>query len=242
MIRLVAVLAIAALCAGCAMQPRGPRSGAGPGAIRIGGASPEAASLERHISALEEQIAKLERDLGKGRGAYRDGSLLRVEGRQGGEPPLDRLRRLERELADAEARVTARDQRILELSRDLATAREQGRNLSEQASDSAYARDALVTAQQALAEARDTAEGLRAQLAASELQRLKAEREQYRFSARLLKLTPGETAPLMELQDEARELARGLEGRSDDRPQLKPPAAPAPAQPASHQPAAGGHH
>lgn len=225
MIRLAAILALAALAAGCVMQPRGPRAAGAPGAMRVGPASPEAASLERHISALEEQIAKLERDLGKGRGAYRDGSLLRVEGRQGGEPPLDRLRRLERELADAEARIAARDQRVAELTRELSTSREQGRSFSEQASDAAYARDALVTAQQALAEARGSADGLRAQLAASELQRLKSERELYRFSAKLLQLNAGQTSQLLELQDEAREMARAVEGRSDDRPQAKPPAA-----------------
>lgn len=240
------LLAAAIAAAGCTPLARSPRSGPGPSAAQVGTSSPEAASLERHIAALEGQIAKLEHDLGKGRGAYRDGSLLRVEGRQGGEPPLDRLRRLERELADAEARIAARDQRVAELTRELATAREQGRNLSEQAGDLTYARDALVTAQQALAEARGKVDGLKAQLAASELQRLKAEREQYRFSAKLLKLNAGQTAQLMELQDEAREMARGLEGRSDDRPLPKPanaqPAAKSERQPAHQAAPAAEHH
>jgi chromosome segregation ATPase len=235
--RTLLLIAAALVAAGCIPAARGPRAGPGPNAMQLSAPSPEAASLERHISTLEQQIAKLERDLGKGRGAYRDGSLLRVEGRQGGEPPLDRLRRLERELADAEARIAARDQRVTELTRELATARDQGRNLSEQASDLTYSRDALVTAQQALTEARDTAEGLKAQLAASELQRLKAERDQYRFSTKLLKLSAGQTAQLLELQDEAREMARGLDGRSDDRPQMKPMAPPSP-----HQAAPAGEH
>lgn len=230
--RRIILLATALAAAGCAPAPRSPRNGPGPGTAQMTepASSPEAASLERHISTLEQQIAKLEHDLGKGRGAYRDGSLLRVEGKQGGEPPLDRLRRLERELADAEARIAARDQRVAELTRELGTLRDQGRNLSEQASDLTYSKDALVTAQQALVEARSTADGLKAQLAASELQRLKAEREQYRFSAKLLKLSAGQTAQLLELQDEAREMARGLDGRSDDRPQLKPIAPPQPHQ------------
>lgn len=232
------LIAAAIAAAGCAPVARSPRTGAGPSAVQLSAPlSPESASLERHISALEQQIAKLERDLGKGRGAYREGSLLRVEGRQGGEPPLDRLRRLERELADAEARIAARDQRVAELTRELTTVRDQGRNLSEQASDLTYARDALVTAQQALTEARDTADGLKAQLAASELQRLKAEREQYRFSAKLLKLSAGQTSQLLELQDETREMARGLDGRSDDRPLVKPVAP----QPHQAAPAGGGH-
>lgn len=228
-------LVLLALALGaCTPAARGPRSGVGPGTAQTQPASSEAQALERHLAALEAQIAKLERDLGKGRGAYRDGSLLRIEGRQsggahGGEPPLDRLRRLERELADAESRVAARDARVAELTRELQTVREQGRNLGEQAGDLAYTRDALVTAQQALAEANERAESLRGQLASSELQRLKAEREHFRFAASILKLVPGQTTQLLELQDEAREAARQLEGAPT------PPAPPlTPARPAEH--------
>lgn len=205
--RLAAALVAILLCPACTPMGRGLRS---PPAA----AGSEAQTLERHVSALEAQIAKLEKDLGKGRGAYRDGSLLRVEGRQGGEAPLDRLRRLERELADAEGRIAARDTRVAELSRELQTAREQGKSLGEQASDLGYARDALVTAQQALAEARGQAEGLRGQLATSELQRLKAEREHFRFAAAILKLNPGQTTQMLELQDEAREAARQLDAQA----------------------------
>jgi chromosome segregation ATPase len=230
---LASVLLAATGCTPLTTRPGRP--GGQPAAAAA--ASPEAASLDRHIAALETQIAKLEHDLGKGRGVYRDGSLLRVEGRGGGEAPLDRLRRLERELADAEARIATRDQRVVELTRELAAAREQGRTLSEQAGDLSYSRDALVTAQQALAEARGTADGLKAQLSASELQRLKAEREYYRFAAKLLKLSAGQTSQLMDLQDEARETARNIEGRGDDRPVLKL-AIPA----ASHQADPAGEH
>ncbi len=231
MIRLATLLAALALCA-CTPVARGPRTGMGPGAAQPVPASSEAQTLERHLAALEAQIARLERDLGKGRGAYREGSLLRIEGRQaagagGGEPPLDRLRRLERELADAEARVAARDARVAELTRDLQTVREQGRNLGEQAGDLAYTRDALVTAQQALGEARERADSLRGQLAASELQRLKAEREHFRFAASILKLVPGQTSQLLDLQDEAREAARQLDGQ-------QPAAQATPAKPVEH--------
>lgn len=201
--RLATVLAAVLICAACTPTARG--------GLRPSG---EAQALERHVSDLEAQIAKLEKDLGKGRGAYRDGSMLRVEGRQGGEAPLDRLRRLERELADAEARIAARDARVAELSRELQTAREQGKSLGEQAGDLSYARDALVTAQQALAEARGQVEGLRAQLATSELQRLKAEREHFSFAAAILRLNPGQTTQLLELQDGAREAARQLDGHA----------------------------
>ena len=212
------VLTLLACCAACTP---GPRNAAREPA------SSEAQTLERHLAGLEAQIAKLEKDLGKGRGAYREGSLLRVEGKQGGEPPLDRLRRLERELADAEARVAARDARVAELTRDLQTVREQGRNLGEQAGDLAYTRDALVTAQQALGEARERADSLRGQLAASELQRLKAEREHFRFAASILKLVPGQTSQLLDLQDEAREAARQLDGQ-------QPAAQATPAKPVEH--------
>ena len=228
----LAVTALAlALCA-CTPTARGLRTGAGPGTAQPVPASSETQTLERHLAALEAQIAKLERELGKGRGAYRDGSLLRIEGRQAGgraEPPLERLRRLERELADAESRIASRDTRVAELIRELQTARDQGRNLGEQAGDLAYTRDALVTAQQALGEARERAESLRGQLASSELQRLKAEREHFRLAASILKLVPGQTTQLLELQDEAREAARQLDGSA-----LPPAPALIPPKPAEH--------
>lgn len=225
-----------ALLAGLAL------AGCGPQPSRFAAATPasaEARALDTHIAALEQQIAELERGLGRGRGAYSQGSLLRVQGREKGEPPLDRLRRLERELADAQAQIASRDTRITALTRELGTARDQGKALGEQAGDLAYAKDALVSAQQALSEARGDSEGYRAQLAASELQRLKAEREHYRFAAALLRLNPGQTSPLLQLQDEAREAARALEMRPGTRPAETPPAAePAPPPtPAAH----GGH-
>lgn len=219
---LIAASLAVAMLAACTPS-RGPR---GMGPSPAAPVSAEAQTLARHLEALEAQIAKLEKDLGKGRGAYRDGSLLRIEGRQASsgsnEPPLDRLRRLERELAEAESRVAARDARVAELTRELQAARDQGRNLGEQAGDLAYTRDALVTAQQALGEARERAESLHGQLAASELQRLKAEREHFRFAASILKLVPGQTTQLLELQDEAREAARQLDGQQQPRTPAKP--------------------
>jgi len=229
MSRFASLLLAVIILAGCGPQPGRPAA-----ALAL---SAEAQTLDRHIAALEQQITDLERGLGRGRGVYSQGSLLHVDGRGKGEPPLDRLRRQERELADALAQIAARDGRITSLTRELATARDQGKTLGEQAGDLAYAKDALVTAQQALAEAHGDTDGFRAQLAASELQRLKAEREQYRFAASLLRLIPGQTTPLLQLQDEAREAARALELRSGARPpEAAPPAAPAP------QPAAPGGH
>lgn len=225
----LAILVVAGLVAGCGAPTR-------PAGLR--GPQPEAEALEGHLAALEQQIAELERGLGKGRGAYSQGSLLRVEGRGRGEPPLDRLRRLEREVADANAQLAARDARNAELSRELAAARDQGKALGEQAGDLSYARDALVTAQQALTEERGANDGLRAQLAASELQRLKAEREQYRFAAALLRIAPGQTTALLQLQDEARESARAL----DLRPAAAPRTAEHPAEPAAHPAAAAAGH
>lgn len=215
----LAVLTLVALCAACTPAPRGPRPAPGSSTAP----SAESLALERHLAALEAQIAKLETDLGKGRGAYRAGSLLRVEGRQGGEPPLDRLRRQDRELAEAQALLATRDTRIAELTRELAAARDQGKTLGEQASDLTYARDALITAQQALDEARNQAESLRGQLATSELQRLKAEREHFRFAAGILKLAPGQTTQLLELQDEARDAARQLDVQAQPRAATEKP-------------------
>lgn len=201
-----ALLITVVMLAGCQLEQRRSLSDTDPTLQ-----TPESRVLDSHIADLEAQIARLEHNLGKGRGAYRDGSLLRVEGKEKGEPPLDRLRRLEREIADSQAQLTARDSHIAELTKSLSSVRDQSKSLSEQASDHAYARDALITAQQALSEAHAETEGMRAQLAASELQRLKAEREQYRFAARLLRLAPGQTTQLLEVQDEAREAARALE-------------------------------
>lgn len=216
--RLAAILAFAAILAVAGCTPRGPRAGTGPGSAVVAttATAPEVLALERQLAAVEQQIGRLEGALGRGRGTYRDGAMLRVEGRGGGgEAPLDRLRRLERELADAEARLAARDARIAEATRELQAAREQERSLGERAGDLAYAKEALVTAQQALAEARSDCDGLRAQLAASELQRLKAEREQYRIAAALLRLAPGQASQLLELQDEARAAARALDGHAE---------------------------
>ncbi len=235
MIRAAHLAVICLAASACALPPRGPRDGPGPSTAGLTPPGAEQRRIEDHLAALEAQIAKLEKDLGRGRGAYRDGSLLRVEGARGaGEPPLERMRRLERELADAEARVQARDQRVAELTRELATARDEGKALGERAGDLAYAKDALVTAQQALSEARASADGLRAQLAASELQRLKAEREQFRFAARVLRLVPGQTSQLLELQEEAREAARALGGSASAPTPAPAPAAPAPAAHGGH--------
>lgn len=221
---LPAVLAL--LAAGCAAE-----RAAAPPDRWIYGEGGEAAeqraaaadAIERHLAELERRIAELERaPAARGRGAYRAGSLLRV---QGGAPagaagltPLEQLRDLERRLAEAEAALAARDRRIAELSAELQRQQAQGRELREQVGDLSYARDALTTAQQALAEAEGRVDDLTRQLAASELARLRAERDHFRLAAALLRLTPGQTTRLLELQDEAREAAR----------RVAPPASPQP--------------
>ncbi|MCS6970963.1 MAG: hypothetical protein N3B15_00715 [Planctomycetota bacterium] len=178
-----------------------------------------AETIERHLAQLEQRIAELERaQRAHGRGAYRAGSLLRVIGRSApGSTPLEQLRQLEQRLAEAEAALAARDRRIAELRAELERAQAQGTELREQVGDLSYTREALTTAQQALAEAQARAEDLMQQLAASELARLRAEREHFRLAAAVLRLSPGQTTRLLELQEEAREAARRLE----------PPAAPA---------------
>jgi DNA repair exonuclease SbcCD ATPase subunit len=220
-----ALIAASLVLVGCQLQPRGlPAS-----------PSAESQALETHLARLEQQIAELERGIGTGRGTYRGGSLLRVEGDRRSEPPLERLRRLERELADTRAQLSTRESRIVELTRELTQMRDRGQELSEQNHDLTYARDALVTAQQALVERQSEVDGLRAQLATSELQRLKAEREHFGFAARLLRLSPAQTTPLLDLQEEVRESVRSLAPASV-------PVAPPAANPAPAAQAAPAHH
>jgi DNA repair exonuclease SbcCD ATPase subunit len=173
-------------------------------------ANREAENLDAHVVELEARIAELEGRIGSGRGAYSSGSLLRIADDRRSEPPLERLRRLERELADAKAQLSTRQARLDEITRELTQLRASGRAASERADDLSYAKDALITAQQALAERQAAADGLRAQLAQAELARLKAEREQYRIAARVLRLTPGQATPLVELQEEVRSSIRQI--------------------------------
>ncbi len=193
------------LCALATLAGCGTR-GSSPAA-----ATPEDASLATKVLELDAKIARLEGRLA-GTGAYREGTSLRIDG--GRESILDRSRRLERELQAAQALVLLRDGAITELQKRLAAAEDTGRSLADENAYLAHLRESLETARQAAAERGRTNEQLQAQLTASELARLKAEREHYQLAANLLRLRPNQTTDIAELQATVRDQARALSTES----------------------------
>ncbi|MFM2091883.1 MAG: hypothetical protein RLZZ127_2372 [Planctomycetota bacterium] len=166
--------------------------------------------LQDRIAALEQRIQAMESARGgaaAGTGAYARGSSLRIDG--AGESVLERLRRMEQELAEARAVIGGRE-------RELAAAREQARSLASEGSEAAeraagleHVRTSLVTAQQVLAERQTAIEALQAQLAASELARLKAERSHLTLAAAVLRLQP-QPAAVNDLQEQVRAETRSV--------------------------------
>jgi len=165
------------------------------------------AELNRKIEALEQQVAAPHR---KSTGAMAGGPRLRIEG-SSQEALLDRLRRLEKELAVANATITAKEARIhnLEVARADLTAT--STDLTRKNDYLAHTESSLVTAQQALAERQEKISQLEAQLNASELARLRAEREHYLLAAEVLRMTPEQAAVLPEIQARIRDQARALQ-------------------------------
>ncbi|MCK6489714.1 MAG: hypothetical protein L6R48_15580 [Planctomycetes bacterium] len=211
---LPALLALGML-AGCAGQSRpAPAPAPAPGAPVAEGA------VQDHLARLEEKIARLEQSAtsasSTGKGALRSGSSLRVEG-TGGETVLERLRRLERERAEQEARLGERERRLTDLERELGTARNHGRTMEEKADYLARVQESLVAAQQTLAERQEEISGLKAGLGASELQRLRGEREYYLLAAAVLRLTSERPAELAEVQERLRDQAKELAARSGEK-------------------------
>lgn len=203
------------LLAGCAGQARpAPAPTPAPGTPVAEGA------VQDHLARLEEKIARLEQSStsanSTGKGALRAGSSLRVEG-TGGETVLERLRRLERERAEQEARLGERERRLSDLERELGTARNHGRTMEEKADYLARVQESLVAAQQTLAERQEEISGLKAGLGASELQRLRGEREYYLLAAAVLRLTAERPAELAEVQERLRDQAKELAARSGEK-------------------------
>ncbi len=212
-------LTIAGLSSGCALTPRAharaPAPAAGAAAATHGDAhteNSEQAALAAQVRNLDAKIAALEGKLGggavNGRGAYRDGSSLHVDG--GRESVLERARRLDQELAAARAELAARDQRLGTLDTQLADAQAHVNSTADQVDSLGHVRDHLVTAQQELADRNRRLDQAQGQLIASELTRLRAEREFYQLAGDLLKLAPGQAAELGELQQRVRNQARAL--------------------------------
>ena len=214
--------------------------------------------LVAHLRDLDAKISRLESRIEPrtlaGRGAFSGGSGLLVglpSGSTGGkdETLLERMRRLEREVGESRALASEREQALAATRSDLERARDQGKLSAEQVDALTHTRDNLITAQQALNERQGAIESLAERLTTTELARLRSEREFYRFAANVLKLTPGQTAELAELQDALRQHLRELMPAKDAKPAkpaaeyaTKPadaPAAPTPAP--APAPAHGGH-
>lgn len=207
--RLGVLLVAAIVLAGCNAFRDQPDAGAPAGrTARPELQAGEQNAIQAQIDALDEKIGRIEKGLGRGSGALRQGSTLRIE--SGGETVLERLRRLERELGAANAALAARDARQRELDATLAEMRQANRSAEERADYLARNQESLVTAQQALGERQEQIGRLQAQLAVSELQRLKAEREWYLLAGALLRISPDRTTELPELQERVREQTKEL--------------------------------
>lgn len=169
-------------------------------------------AVREHLARLDEKIARLEGANGpggSGQGALRQGSSLRIGG-AGGETVLERLRRLEGERADLAGRLAGREERLAELTRALDAARGAGRTHEQRADYLARVQDSLVATQQTLAERQEELSAQRARLEASELQRLRSEREYYLLAAAVLRLTSDRPAELAEVQERLRDQAKDL--------------------------------
>ncbi len=220
--------------------------------------------LVAHLRDLDAKISRLEARIEPrtlaGRGAFAGGSGLLVglpNGSTGGstsgkdETLLERMRRLEREVGESRALASEREQALAATRVDLERARDQGKLSAEQVDALSHTRDNLITAQQALNERQGAIASLSERLTTTELARLRSEREFYRFAANVLKLTPGQTAELAELQDALRQHLRELMPAKDAKPTrhagesaakpVDPSAAPIPAPAPVPAPAHGGH-
>lgn len=220
----LAALGLALCIAGCANRENDPAAVAAepereeqdnPPAANVSAATESAlAKVNEHLRELEDKIARMEKQRGAGRGAMRYGSSLRVDGANE-ETVLERLRRLERELSNAKATVAQRSKEISDLQESLSTSEAAKQTLTERADVLEHAHDNLETAQQELADRQQRLTLLGEQLAASELMRLRIERMYYQLAANLVKLTPGQTQDLVDLQDHVRNQVKELEPQNE---------------------------
>lgn len=200
--RLLYMLAATAVLAGCQSRTAAPAPA--PSDNQQAAVAARVAELDRKIAAIEGRMAA---DQPTGTGAYARGTTLRVEG-DGRESVLERLRRLEGELAAANAIVVAKERTINDLTKQRDEARATGREAGERADYLARARDDLTAAQQTLAERQERIDALSAQVAVGELQRLRAERRWYSLAGEVLRLTPDDARDLPEIQSRIRDATR----------------------------------
>ena len=207
----LALLAGAALAvAGCTLERRAQNNVPDATATTGSSSSPDQATIAAHLMELERKISTLEKRLGHGHGALKDGPTLLVDG-GGQESVLERLRRLEMELAKAKAAYSAKTSETDLLRDRLTIANTRGDGLAAQSDSLSRVRDDLVTAQQELAERKATIATLDEQLAATELQRLRIEQRYYTVAAGLLRLPTGQSQELIDLQTQVRKQVKEVE-------------------------------
>jgi hypothetical protein len=195
-------IAAALLLSGCEVPASRQHQASADAQPAAAPASSDQAAISRHLDDLERKISQLEGQLGQSHGALRNGPSFSVDGGQ--ESVLERQRRLQKELGEAHAAIAAKEQLIADLRRDLEVANHRGENLAEKADSLGHVQDSLVTAQQELAERQAKLATLAEQLALSELARLRAEKSYYVVAGGLLKLAPGQTQELVDLQEQVR--------------------------------------
>lgn len=167
-------------------------------------------ALARHLVQLESKIDLLEKRMSQGHGAYRQGSSFLVAG-GGSESVLERLRRLERELTTARGELATRDTTLKEIRTRADGEQKRAENLAEKADSLSHVRDNLVSAQQTLAERQVALEQLNLRLAEADLARLQGEKAYFLLAAGVLRLVPGQSQDLMELQEQVRQQAKILQ-------------------------------
>jgi hypothetical protein len=174
--------------------------------------------LDQKINNLEKKLASPATVTSNGSGAYARGTTLRVASDNSGESLLEKLRRLETELASASANVTAKNQSIANLNQQRDAALLSSKQARERADFLAQSSESLVTVQQTLAERQEQINALNAQLAAGELQRLRAERHWYQLASEILRLSPDDARDLPGVQSRIRQATREVRDDTPGKP------------------------
>lgn len=195
--------------AGCTLDNRAHR-GVPEHPATTAESTPDQTAITAHLLELERKISTLEKRLGHGHGALTGGPTLVVDG-GGQESVLERLRRLERELASAKAAYAAKTDETDLLRDRLSIANTRGDGLAAQTDSLSRVRDDLITAQQELAQRKAVITTMEEQLAATELQRLRIEQRYYTVAAGLLRLPPGQSQELIDLQTHVRKQVKEIE-------------------------------
>ncbi len=203
------------LPSGCAMRTHPGNTDPTTGQTGDAEVQSKIAELDHKISTLEKRLTGSGAGTTNGTGAYAHGTTLRVES-DGRESLLEKMRRLERELAAANATASAKDRTIADLNHQRDEALATGREAGERADYLTHTSTSLVAAQQTLAERQERIEALTAQLATAELQRLRAERRWYLLASDILRLSPDDARDLPGIQSRIRQATREVRDKPEE--------------------------